>query len=292
MSKKPNNEIILYQPENKGEIVLYQPEDAIRLDVMVENETVWLTQAQMAELFQTTVPNINLHLKNIFEECELQQLTTIKDFLIVREEGKRQVQRNISFYNLDAIISVGYRIKSSAATLFRIWASKVLKEFILRGYAINQRFEHLEYRLTETEKKIDFFVRTSIPPVEGVFYNGQIFEAYVFVSDLIKSAKKSILLIDNYVDESVLLLLSKRETGVKAIIYTANITPQLNLDLQKHNAQFPLITIKKFTLSHDRFLFIDNEVYHLGASLKDLGKKLFAFAKMGLDTNKLLNNIL
>jgi len=292
MSKKPNNEIIFYQQENKGEIVLYQPEDAIRLDVMVENETVWLTQAQMAELFQTTVPNINLHLKNIFEECELQQLTTIKDFLIVREEGKRQVQRNISFYNLDAIISVGYRIKSSAATLFRIWASKVLKEFILRGYAINQRFERLEYRLTETEKKIDFFVRTSIPPVEGVFYNGQIFEAYVFVSDLIKSAKKSILLIDNYVDESVLLLLSKRETGVKAIIYTANITPQLNLDLQKHNAQFPSITIKKFTPSHDRFLFIDNEVYHLGASLKDLGKKLFAFAKMGLDTNKLLNNIL
>jgi hypothetical protein len=286
-----NSENILPQPENKGEIVLYQPNDTIRLEVRIADETVWLTQAQMAELFQTTVPNVNLHLRNIFEEGELKEIATIKDFLIVRLEGKRQVQRSISFYSLDSIISVGYRIKSYAATLFRIWATRTLKEYILRGYAINQRVERLEHRVTETEKKIDFFVKTSLPPNEGVLFDGQIFDAYVFVADLIKSAKKSILLIDNYVDESVLLLLSKRKKGVDATVYTANITPQLRLDLQKHNAQYPPITVKTFTRSHDRFLFIDDDVYLIGASLKDLGKKLFAFAKMGLDAKMLLQSI-
>ena len=280
-----------YLPENKGEIILYQPDNSIRLEVRIENETVWLSQIQMAELFQTTVPNINLHLKNIFEESELEEIATIKDFIIVRQEGKRQVQRNISFYNLDVIISVGYRIKSRPATLFRIWATKTLKEYLLKGFVINQRLERLEYRVSQTEKKVDFLVNTPSKPKEGIFYDGQIFDAYAFVSDLIKSADKSIVLIDNYIDESALLLLSKREKGVKARVYTHTISPQLQLDLQKHNAQYPPITIKTFTRSHDRFLLVDNLVYHIGASLKDLGKKLFAFSKMELPADELLQNM-
>ena len=194
-------------------------------------------------------------------------------------------------YNLDVIISVGYRIKSKRGTAFRRWATKVLKEYILKGHAINQRFERLENRVTETEKKIDFFVKTSQPPVEGIFYDGQTFDAYVFAADLIKSAQKNIVLIDNYVDETVLLLLSKREIGVDATIYTANFTPQLQLDLQRHNTQYPPITINTFNRSHDRFLLIDNHVYLIGASLKDLGKKWFAFSKMGMDAENILNMI-
>jgi len=286
------HEISLYQQDNKGEIILYQPNDSIRLDVWVECETVWLTQAQMAELFQTTIPNINLHLKNIYDEEELDELATIKDFLIVRQEGKRQVQRNISFYNLDVIISIGYRIKSRSATLFRIWATKILKEWIFKGYAINQRFERIEHRVTEAENKIDFIVKTDRQNKEGVFFDGQIFDAYVFVADLIKSARKSVTLIDNYVDESVLLLLSKREIGVDATVYTGQITPQLRLDLQRHNAQYPPVSVQLFTRSHDRFLFIDDDVYHIGASLKDLGKKWFAFSKMGFDAETLLKHII
>jgi hypothetical protein len=291
MNKRKMSEIMLHQSDNKGEIILYQPDDSLKLEVRVEDETVWLTQTQMAELFQTTVPNINLHLKNIFEEGELEHITTIKDSLIVRKEGKRQVQRNISLYNLDVIISIGYRIKSRPATLFRIWATKTLKEYILKGYAIHQRFERIEHRVTETEKKIDFFVKTSLPPQEGIFFDGQIFDAYTFVADLIKSAQKSIVLIDNYINESVLLLLSKRTKSVNATIHTT-VSSQLQLDLQKHNAQYPPINIISFTRSHDRFLFIDNDVYHIGASLKDLGKKWFAFSKMGLDAKTLLQNII
>jgi hypothetical protein len=287
------NETALYQPDNSiGEIVLYQPDNSIQLEVRVENETVWLTQIQMAELFQTSVPNISMHLKNIYEEGELEEDATIKDFLIVRQEGKRQVQRTVSFYNLDLIISVGYRIKSHPATLFRIWATKTLKDYILKGYAVNRRFERLEHRVTETEKKTDFFVKAALPPREGVFYDGQIFDAHVFVSDLIKSAKKTLVLIDNYMDESVLLLLSKRLDKVKATVYTAHISRQLRLDLKKHNAQYPPINIQAMNRSHDRFLFVDDDVYHIGASLKDLGKKLFAFSKMEFKADKLLQNIL
>jgi hypothetical protein len=291
MDNTEANEMTLYGLDSKGEIILYQPDNSIRLEVRIENETVWLSQVQMAELFQTTVPNISLHLKNIFEEGELEEVATVKDFLIVRQEGKRQVQRNISFYNLDVIISVGYRIKSHPATLFRIWATKTLKAYLLKGFAIHQRMERLEYRVTETEKKIDFLVNTPLKPQEGIFYDGQIFDAYAFVSGLIKSASKSIVLIDNYIDESVLLLLSKRGKGVKARVYTEKILPQLQLDLQKHNAQYPPVAIKTFARSHDRFLIIDDVVYHFGASLKDLGKRWFAFSKMLLDAQTLLQNI-
>jgi len=288
------NEITLYQHDT-GEIIMYQPDNSLTLEVRLENETVWLTQAQMAELFQTTIPNINLHIKNIFEEGELEEIATIKDFLIVRQEGKRQVQRNISFYNLDGIISVGYRIKSRSATLFRIWATKTLKEYILKGYAINQRIERIERfaieterRVTENEKKIDFFVKTSLPPIQGIFYEGQIFDAYVFVSDLIKSAKKNITLIDNYIDETVLLLLSKRGSKTTAEIYTKQISEQLRLDLLRYNSQYESVNMYESNIFHDRFLLIDNAVYHIGASLKDLGKKLFAFSKMEIKDTEIL----
>jgi hypothetical protein len=197
----------------------------------------------------------------------------------------------VEHYNLDMIISVGYRVKSNRGIQFRVWANHILKEYLLKGYAINPRLERLEYRVTETERKIDFFVKTALPPIQGVFYDGQIFDAYKFISDLIKVAKKTVILIDNYIDESVLMLLSKRATNVDAIIYTARISSQLQLDLQKHNAQYQPIIANVLTRVHDRFLFIDDEVYHIGASLKDLGKKLFAFSKMELKTQAFLQSI-
>ena len=282
---KSNHEETLYQPDSKGEIVMYQPDDTIRLEVMVENETVWLTQAQMVVLFERDRTVITKHINNVFTEEELEENSNVH-FLHIANSDK-PVKR----YNLDVIISVGYRIKSKRGTAFRRWATKVLKEYILKGHVINQRFERLENRVTETEKKIDFFVKTTQPPVEGIFYDGQTFDAYVFAADLIKSAQKNIVLIDNYVDETVLLLLSKREIGVDATIYTANFTPQLQLDLQRHNTQYPPITINTFNRSHDRFLLIDNQVHLIGASLKDLGKKWFAFSKMGMDAENILNMI-
>jgi len=290
MSKKNSNKIVLYQPENKGEIILYQPDSSLKIEVRFDGETVWLTQAKIAQLFSVDRSVISKHLTNIFHAGELDEDSTCAIFAHVGNDGKQQYQTK--HYNLDGILSVGYRVNSINATSFRRWATRVIKEYLLKGYAYNQRFERLEHRVTETEKKIDFFVKTALPPNEGVLYDGHVFDAYVFVADLIKSAQKSILLIDNYVDESVLLLLSKREKGVNATIYTAKISPQLRLDLQKHNAQYPTITVNTFTRSHDRFLFIDDDVYHIGASLKDLGKKLFAFAKMKLESKKLLNNII
>jgi hypothetical protein len=205
-------------------------------------------------------------------------------------------------YNLDGILSAGYRVNSINATSFRRWATRILKEYLLRGYAINQRIERVEKqveilsvetekRISETEKKIDFFVKTSLPPVEGIFYDGQIFDAYAFVSGLIKSAKRNITLIDSYADESVLLLLSKRASGVEATVYTAEMTPRFRLDLKKHNAQYPPVDVRIFARSHDRFLLIDGDVYHIGASLKDTGRKWFAFSKMNLNADTLLQNI-
>jgi len=279
---------------DKGEIVLYQPDGTLKLEVRLEDETVWLTQAQIAELFSTTRNNITMHISNIFKENELEQEVVCKDSLLTTQhgaiEGKMQTKLT-KIYSLDVIISVGYRVKSKRGTQFRIWANKVLKEYLLRGYAVNQRFEHLEHRVTETEKKIDIFIKSSMPPLEGIFYDGQIFDAFKFTCDLIKSAKKSIVLIDNYIDESVLLLLSKRNAKVSAKIYTAQISQQLQLDIQKHASQYPPITVEKFSKSHDRFLLIDNDTYHIGASLKDLGKKWFAFSKMQLKAGDLLKQI-
>lgn len=268
----------------QGEIILYQPDETVKLDVRIEDETVWLTQAQIVELFQSSKANISEHIKNIYEQEELEESSTVRDFRTVRQEGKRQVVRNLTYYNLDAIISIGFRVNSKRGIQFRQWANSVLKEYLLKGYSINQRLSELEKTVALHSEKIDFFVRTSLPPVEGIFFNGQIFDAYKFATDLIKTARKSLLLIDNYVDESVLLMLSKRNPGVSATIYTQKITPQLQLDLDKHNDQYPPINIRTYRNSHDRFLIVDDkEVYHIGASLKDLGKKLFAFSKLEID---------
>lgn len=274
----------------QGEIILYQPDETIKLEVKMEDETVWLTQAQIVELFQSSKANISEHIKNIYEQEELEESSTVRDFRTVRQEGKRQVVRNLTYYNLDAIISIGFRVNSKRGIQFRQWANKVLKEYLLKGYSINRRLSELEKTVALHSEKIDFFVRTSLPPVEGIFYDGQIFDAYKFATDLIKSAKTSLVLIDNYVDESVLFMLSKRNPGVSATVYTQRITPQLQLDLDKHNDQYPPINMRTYRNGHDRFLIIDDrEVYHIGASLKDLGKKMFAFSRLSIPAKMILD---
>lgn len=265
-----------------GEIILYQPDDSVKIDVRIENETVWLTQAQMSQLFQTTRNNVTLHVNNIFKENELEKESVCKGSLLTAADGKTY---RTNLYNLDVIISVGYRIKSQRGVQFRQWANKVLKDYLLRGYAINSRIDRLEKKVTEHDEKIDFFIRTSLPPVEGIFYDGQIYDAFHFVSDLIRSAKKAIRLIDNYVDDSVLNLMSSKQSGVIISIYTKSVSSQLQLAVNKFNAQYGGLTISKFTISHDRFLIIDDtELYLIGASLKDLGKKWFAFSKLDAGT--------
>jgi len=272
--------------EQQGEIILYQPDETVRLEVRLEDETVWLTQAQMVELFQRERTVITKHINNVFRENELEEKSNVH-FLHIANSDKP-----VKTYSLDVIISVGYRVKSIRGTQFRQFANKVLKEYMLRGYAVNQRIDKLERTVAEHGEKIDFFVRTSLPPVEGVFYNGQIFDAYAFATGLIKSAKKSVLLIDNYVDERVLLMLAKRDTKVKAWVYTAQLSPELQMDLERHNTQYPPISLKIYRQAHDRFLIIDgNEIYHIGASLKDLGKKLFAFSRLHMDVGELMRKI-
>ena len=275
---------------NKAEIIIYQPEDlTLVFDVRVEDETVWLTQIQMADLFQTTRNNITIHIGNIFKEKELEEISVGKDSLLAARDGKKY---HTKFYNLDVIISVGYRVKSQRGTQFRIWANRVLREFLLKGHVLNQQVDRIESKLIDHDHKFDMLIKTNLPPTEGIFYDGQIFDAYAFVANLIKSAKKSIILIDNYVDETVLILLSKRSDKVSAMIYTKNISKQLGLDLKKHNEQYPSIEIKEFTKSHDRFLIIDEKtIYHIGASLKDLGRKWFAFSRIKLNAKDLIDSL-
>lgn len=291
------------EPESENEIIIYQPDETLKLDVRVEADTVWLTQAQMAELFQATKQNVSLHISNIFKEGELEASSTVKEYLTVQNEGKRKVKRVISYYNLDIIISVGYRVKSLRGTQFRQWANKILKSYLLRGYSINQRLieisDRLDRRLLDQDGKIaqirkdvDFFVRTAIPPHEGILFEGQIFDAYYITSQLIRKAAKRIVLIDNYIDETVFIQLDKRNPGVTAIIYTHTISRQLRLDQQRHNSQYEPIDIQTYRRAHDRFLIIDEEIYHLGASLKDLGKKLFAFSLVdGITGTELLSRL-
>lgn len=285
-----NDNLDTIRPQMKGEILLYQPDSSISIEVLMEADTVWLSLGQMSMLFDRDKSVISRHIRNIYSEGELQKEATVAKNATVQEENGRRVVRQIEYYNLDVIISVGYRVKSLRGTQFRQWANSILKEYLLKGYAINNRFEQLERRVAKTEEKIDFFVRTALPPVEGVFFNGQIFDAYVFVSDLIKSAKECVTLIDNYIDESVLLMLSKRGDSVAANIITRKISAAMALDIEKHNRQYPPIIINESNRYHDRFLIIDNEVYHIGASLKDLGKKLFAFSKMEIPTEVILQN--
>ncbi|HOE38728.1 MAG TPA: RhuM family protein [Bacteroidales bacterium] len=269
-----SNEILLYQSNELTE----------RIEVRLENETVWLSQQQMATLFQQTKQNISLHINNCFREKELDKNSTVKKYLTVQKEGNRNVKRMIDYYNLDVIISVGYRVKSKQGTKFRIWATNVLKDYLLKGYALNQRMNRVENTVEKLAEKVDeisFQIKTSELPTQGVFFDGQVFDAYELASRIIRSAKNNIVLIDNYIDETTLTHLAKKNKNVKILLLTKNISKQLQLDVQKANAQYGNFEIKKFTQSHDRFIIIDNtEMYHLGASLKDLGKKWFAFTKM------------
>ena len=287
-----NSDLTIYQPSDESIVVYKSNDGVVQLEVQLANETVWLTLNQLAVLFDRDKSVISRHIRNIYAEGELTREATVAKNATVQDESGRMVVRQFEYYNLDVIISIGYRVKSLRGTQFRQWANKVLKEYLLRGYSINQHLmyveridhqlqEHTE-QIHELQDKVDFFVRTSLPPKEGVFYNGQIFDAYVFATDLIKSAKKNITLIDNYIDESVLLMLAKRNKGVTATIITRSISDTLTLDLEKHNKQYPPIDVQESNNYHDRFLIVDEVVYHLGASLKDLGKRLFAFSKMEL----------
>ena len=298
-----------------NEIVLYQPNEQMSLEVKLENETVWLNRQQLSILFDRDVKTIGKHINNALKE-ELYPVVakstttgndstsnaTVAKFAIVQKEGNREVIRQVEFYSLDVILSVGYRVKSSRGIEFRRWANQVLKDYMLKGYAINQQMLAMEERIGRQlqdhtiqihnlQEKVNFFVRTSLPPHQGIFYDGQIFDAYTFINDRIREATTRIILIDNYIDDSVLTILSKRADKVTATIYTKKPSAQLQLDIQKHNAQYPPIEIITFDRSHDRFLCIDETVYHLGASIKDLGKKWFAFCRMDMPTSELLQKI-
>ncbi len=244
-------------PTKENEIIIYQPDENLALDVRVEDESVWLTQSQIVELFDSSKANISEHLKHIFDSGELAKEATVRNFRTVRREGNRSVTRNIDFFNLDVIISVGYRVNTVRGIQFRQWANKVLKEYLLRGYALNQRLMQLEDRidrhfseydrhLSELDEKVDFFVRSSIQPKEGIFFDGQIFDAYAFIAGLIRKAKKRIVVIDSYVDDSVLVQLSKRKPGVKVDIYNGKISQQLRQDVARHNAQYPGVTLHSY----------------------------------------------
>ncbi len=270
-----------------GEVVLYNPDDTIRLEVRMNDETVWLSQAQMVELFQSSKANISEHIKSIYQQQELERNSTVRFFRTVQKEGDRMVTRNVEHYNLDMIISVGYRVNTKRGIFFRKWATEVLKNFMLKGYVLNERIEtienHLKQHDNQIEKilgKVDFAIKSRALPQEGIFFDGQIFDAYEIVCRLIKSAIRRIVLIDNYVDETTLTMLGKRANGVAATIYTRSIGEQLQLDIDRHNAQYPPILVKRLTKSHDRFLILDDDVYSIGASLKDMGKKWFAILKM------------
>lgn len=280
---------------NNGEIILYQPDSSIRLEVRMEEETVWLNRQQMAMLFDRDVKTIGKHVNNALKE-ELSDYPVVAKFATTASDGKTY---QMDYYNLDMILSVGYRVKSKRGIDFRRWATSVLKEYILRGYAINQRIERLEQRVSKTEEQIGLFVRTALPPKEGIFCDGQIFDAYAFASDLIRSARERIILIDNYIDDSVLLMLAKRGEGVTAEIITRgvyrnasgchNATALQSLDLERYNRQYPPVSVRECDRYHDRFLIIDDTVYHLGASLKDLGKKLFAFSRMEVGAERVMS---
>jgi hypothetical protein len=280
----------------KNEIVVYEIHEVSKnIEVKIEDDTLWLTQAQIVELFESSKANISEHIRNIFLTKELDKKTTVRKIRTVQMEGGRQVSRDLLHYNLDMIISIGYRVNSIRGTQFRIWANKVLKEYLLKGYAVSQRFERIEndvHSIKSELGEIKLQLNTSLTPQRGIFFDGQEFDAYAFVAEIIKSAKQSIVLIDNYIDESVLLMLSKRNKDVETTVFTKTILKQLELDIKKHNRQYPPIDVKQFSKSHDRFLIIDNTtVYHIGASLKDLGKNWVAFSKMEMQSLGILRKL-
>ena len=286
------------QSDKENEIILYQPDSTLSLDVRVENETVWLNRNQIATLFDRDVKTIGKHINNALKE-ELDGLSVIAKFATTASDGKTY---QVEYYNIEMITSIGYRVKSKRGVQFRVWANKILKDYLLRGYSVNQRLLYMENRidrrLLEHDKrlddltdKVDFFLRTSLPPKEGVFFNGQIFDAHEFICRLIKSANKRIILIDNYVDESVLVQLDNRNADVSALIYTAEISRTFRQSINRHNRQYTPIDVRTAERIHDRFLIIDNKLYHIGASIKDLGKKLFAFSQLEISPDYILANI-
>lgn len=293
-----DNNISNLQSDRENEIILYQPDSTLSLNVRVENDTVWLNRNQIATLFDRDVKTIGKHINNALKE-ELDGLSVIAKFATTASDGKTY---QVEYYNIEMITSIGYRVKSKRGVQFRVWANKILKDYLLRGYSVNQRLLHMEsridHRLSEYDNqikelsgKVDFFLRTSLPPKEGVLFDGQIFDAYLFVSDLIKRAKKRIVLIDNYIDETVLTLLDKRRSGVVATIYTKRKSRQLQLDMERHNDQYAPIDVRTAPNIHDRFIVIDDILYHIGASIKDLGLKLFAFSKMETSPSLILDNL-
>lgn len=293
-----DNNISNLRPDSENEIILYQPDSTLSLDVRVENETVWLNRNQIATLFDRDVKTIGKHINNALKE-ELEGLSVVAKFATTASDGKTY---QVEYYNIEMITSIGYRVKSKRGVQFRVWANKILKDYLLRGYSVNQRLLYMESRidrrLLEHDKrlddltgKVDFFLKTSLPPREGVLFDGQIFDAYVFVCNLIKRASKRIVLIDNYIDETVLTLLNKRNRGVLATIYTKRIDDNLRLDIERHNDQYMPVNLRTASNIHDRFLIIDDTLYHIGASIKDLGKKLFAFSQMEISPDVILDNI-
>lgn len=289
-----------------NEIILYQPDNSISLEVRVEDETVWLTQQQIADLFGRDRTVIGRHIRNIFNEGELEESLVCAKFAHTKDYGRREgfsQTKEITFYNLDVIISVGYRVKSIRGTQFRIWANQILKEYLLRGYAFNNRLLDLENRLDykinnhqkkldELSEKVDLIINSNLRPTEGIFFEGQIWDAYLLINDLIRSAESRIVVIDNYADDSVLKQLDKRKEGIEATVLTHIHNKTIKQDLERHNSQYPPISLKFYQKVHDRFLIIDNTIYHIGASFKDLGKKLFAFTRMQTPTGDELLSLL
>lgn len=292
-----------------GEIILYQPEGDVRLEVRIENETVWLTQGQMAKLFKVKENTITYHIQEIFESEELEYDSTTRKIRVVRKEGKRNVARRIDFYNLDMIISIGYRVNSKTGVRFRRWANQVLKDYMIKGYAMNQRMvatgmqianqfqeqqrlienqgtklENVDTRLSTVEKHIDFFVKASQTPTGGILATGTRFDGFVLIADLVKSAKRSVVFIDPYANIEVLKFAAMRAKDVKAVIYSARITPEFKAATDMHNKQYSGLELKTMRTIHDRFLLVDDTVYHFGASFKDIGNEMTAFSVLDFIT--------
>ena len=263
--------------EKENEIILYQPDASVALEVRVGNETVWLTQQQIADLFGVKQPAISKHLKNIFESGELLEDSVYSILEYTATDGKTYKTK---FYNLDAILSIGYRVNSRNATLFRQWANQVLKDYLLKGYAVNQRFERLEYRMAKTEEQVGLLIKSTLPPTEGIFFEGEVFDAYDWLTNRITSAENRIIIIDPYADNTILKQLNRRKENVKVNLYTSPKNHLINLDLKKFNKQYSdfRIEIHKNYTGHDRFLIIDDTVYHIGGSIKDLGNRLMAYS--------------
>lgn len=261
-----------------NEIILYRPDSTISLEVRVEDETVWLSQKQIAELFGTKPQAITRHLKNIYSSGELDKGSTCSKMEQVQIEGSRTIRRSIEIYNLDAILSVGYRVNSRNASLFRGWATRILRDYLMKGYTVHKRFERLEYRVAKTEEQLDLIVRSSLPPSEGIFFNGEIFDAYTWLNARIAEAQKRIIVIDPYADLTILQQLTRRKENVECKVYTSFKNKLINLDIKKFNSQYPKIQLNKNYSGHDRFLIIDETIYHVGGSMKDLGNRLMAYS--------------